>query len=157
MIYRYAVRLETEADEVGLIFPDFPEIVSWHPAGSSEAALKEAAADALLVALHARVMENDDIPEPSEVVDAAFHVHARPLAVMKLALYEGLREEGLTRRELAKRLGKSDTIANRLLDLTHKSTVSQLEEAMSALGRDLVIDATATPKSPSDGQAPQHL
>ena len=37
MIYRYPVRVATEGGEVGLVFPDFPEIVSWHPSGTGEA------------------------------------------------------------------------------------------------------------------------
>ena len=102
-----------------------------------------------MVALHTRVMENDEVPVPSKIKDASFYVHAGPLAAMKLALYESLREDGLTRRELAKRLGKSDTMANRLLDLTHKSTVSQIEEAVAALDRDLVVNATASRKRSS--------
>ena len=139
MDHKYPVRIGRAEGEVGLIFPDFPEIASWHPETTSAEELRAQAKDALMVALHTRVMENDEIPGSSDMEDADFYVPLGSLTVMKLALYERMREEGLSRRALAERLKKSNTIANRLLDLTHNSAVSQLEAAMSVLGRQFVI------------------
>ncbi len=146
MDYSYAVHLERDEGEIGLIFPDFPEIVSWHRESEvEEQDLRRLAKDALLVALHARVLDNDEIPASTKVTGADFFVSVPALAVLKLALYEELRAEGLTKRDLARRMGKTDTIAVRLLDLTHNSAVPQLEGAMSALGREFVISAKTKP------------
>lgn len=145
----YPVFLKKEDDEIGLIFPDFPEIVSWHPADEvDEAALRTEALDALILALHTRVMENDDIPEASDDSKADFFVKPPPLAAMKLTLYRELVAEGLTRKDLAARMGKGDTMANRVLDLYHNSTVSQLDKAMAALGRRFSVSVSTQPLSP---------
>jgi len=156
MDHSYPVRFERAEGEIGLIFPDFPEIASWHPDTTSNEDLRGAAADALLVALHTRVMENDEIPPPSGGKGCDFHVPVGPLVTMKLMLAQKLREQGLSRRALAARLGKSSTIANRLLDLTHNSAVPQLEAAMSVLGQRFVISAAPRQGSHDHGDPPSH-
>ena len=99
----------------GSSFRTTPEIVSWHPGDTGREDLWKLAEDALLLALHTRVMENDEIPKPSAVEGTYFRVPIRSLVVMKLALNEGLRQQGSSRRDLARKLGKSNTIAGRLL------------------------------------------
>ena len=142
----YPVFVERDDGEIGLVFPDFPEIVSWHAAEEmDEASLKAEALDALILALQTRVMENDEIPEASDAAGADFVVAPPPLAAMKLSLYRALVAEGLTRKDLAARMGS--TTASRVLDLYHNSTFSQLDKAMAALGRRFSISVTVQPLS----------
>ncbi|ADR35291.1 hypothetical protein Sulku_2782 (plasmid) [Sulfuricurvum kujiense DSM 16994] len=51
-----------------------------------------------------------------------------------------IKEQNMTRTELAKRMGTSRMVINRLLDLDNTSvTLITLEKAVSALGRQLKI------------------
>ncbi|HZA65357.1 MAG TPA: hypothetical protein VE592_00320, partial [Geminicoccaceae bacterium] len=63
-----------------------------------------------------------------------------PLAAAKLAIYQGMREAGLTQAALAERLACDPRQVRRLLDLDHHSRLDQLEAALSALGKRLVIE-----------------
>jgi antitoxin HicB len=61
----------------------------------------------------------------------------------KVALYQGMRESGLTGAELGYRLGVGEAAVWRLLDLDHQSPVRQLEVALKLLGRRLVVTVEA--------------
>ena len=58
----------------------------------------------------------------------------------KLAIYEAMRAAGLTQTALADRLGCDPRQIRRLLDLDHASRLDQLEAALAALGKRLVIE-----------------
>ena len=65
------------------------------------------------------------------------------LAAAKLALYEAMRTAQITNVELGQRLGISEGAVRRLLDLDHRSHIGQVEAALTALGRRLVVDIYA--------------
>jgi antitoxin HicB len=50
-----------------------------------------------------------------------------------------MREHGLSKAALARRLGVHAPQVNRLLDLRHGSRLDQLADALRALGRELVV------------------
>jgi antitoxin HicB len=52
-----------------------------------------------------------------------------------LQLYWALREEGITRAELARKLHWNRESVDRLFRLDHRSRLEQLEAAFTALGR----------------------
>ncbi len=60
-----------------------------------------------------------------------------PLASAKLALYQAIRESGITRVALGKRLGVSEGAVRRLLDLDHRSHIGQVDAALSLLNHPL--------------------
>ena len=69
---RYPFEVAYEDDEVGLKFPDLPEIVSWHPTSSSdEETLNALALDAVLLALRTRMDEDEEVPRPSQRGDGS--------------------------------------------------------------------------------------
>jgi antitoxin HicB len=56
----------------------------------------------------------------------------------RLAPYEATRE-GITRTELARRLGLQENAVRRLLDLDHCSHIDQIDRALAALGQRLEV------------------
>lgn len=60
-------------------------------------------------------------------------------AAMKLALYDAYRRAGVTKSELARRMGIPKTNVDRLFSLTHASRVDMIEAAAAALGKRLVV------------------
>ena len=66
-----------------------------------------------------------------------------PLVAAKLALYEAMRAQRITRTDLARRLGLQENAVRRLLDLDHRSHIDQLDRALAALGRRLEVRVLA--------------
>lgn len=62
-----------------------------------------------------------------------------PLNAAKAGLYVAMREAGVTKAELARRLGWADAQVQRLFDLRHRSRLENLALALSAIGRKLVV------------------
>jgi antitoxin HicB len=63
------------------------------------------------------------------------------LGMTKTALHDAMREQGMGRAELARRLRWHLPQVNRVLDLRHASRMEQVEAALAALGLRLIVDA----------------
>ena len=62
-----------------------------------------------------------------------------PLVAAKLALYEAMRAQGITRTALARQLGLQENGVRRLLDLDHRSHIDQIDRALAGLGKRLEV------------------
>ena len=105
----------------------------------------EMAEDALSAALAMYVDQRLAVPVPSPVLDGQEVVAVDPVTAAKLELYSTMRERGVTKRALAKRLGLSDTTVGRLTDPGHRSHIGLVARALQAVGRGLVIEGRANP------------
>lgn len=56
------------------------------------------------------------------------------LTTLKVALYQSLKEENVTRAELSRRLGWKREQVDRLFRLDHMSRLDQIEDAFAAMG-----------------------
>ena len=67
-----------------------------------------------------------------------------PIVAAKLALYTAMRKQGLiTADELADRLSLGESAVRKLLDPDYGSHLTQVEKALRAVGRSLVIEDRA--------------
>jgi antitoxin HicB len=127
-----------EPDDNGTLLvtcPDLPEVTTF---GEDERDALQRAADAIEEALAARMVRRENIPSPSpskgrKVPDMA------PLTVAKVGLYQAMREAGIGKAELGRRLGWHGPQIDRLLDLNHRSKIEQIDQALRAVGKVLVI------------------
>jgi antitoxin HicB len=133
----YPVNLERDTNGTLLVtFPEFAEAVTF---GEDESDALLRAVDALETALAARIDDREDIPLPSPAA-------GRPCAVLlalsaaKVLLYRAMREAGVCKADLARRLGWHSPQIDRLLDLNHASRPDQIEAALAALGKRLLVD-----------------
>jgi hypothetical protein len=62
-----------------------------------------------------------------------------PLVAAKLALYEAMRAQQISRTELARRLRLQENAVRRLLDLDHRSHIDQIDRGLAALGKRLGV------------------
>ncbi len=131
----------TPDDEEGegfvVTFPDVPEAITG--AKTWEEALKMAQ-DGLAVALGMYVKSREKIPEPSAAAPGQVLVSVPPVVASKLALYSAMRSQGVTNVALAARLGLSEGAVRRLVDPNHRSHISQVEKALQAVGRTLIVE-----------------
>lgn len=137
MQYAYPTRLDSEPDgsAINVSFPDVPEALTW---GDDEAEALVMAEDCLIGALRGYVRRGWSIPKPSPARGRPTII-LPPLVAAKVALYEAMRAQGVSREDLAARLGLAEPALRRLLDLDHRSHLDQLDAALRCLGKRLEL------------------
>ncbi len=137
MQYEYPCVLTQERQGgFSVSFPDIPEALT---CGDSRAEALAMAEDALAAALGAYMKSKENIPLPSRAIRRQEMVAVPPVVAAKLALYNAMRREGLTRVALAGRLGLSEGAVRKLLNPDHRSHISQIQKALRAVGHGLVL------------------
>lgn len=136
--------------------PDLPEVTTW---GEDEEDALRHAADAIEEALAARMANREPIPEPSrrqatpastgrrkikspiagKVGPATRNPSLPPLTAAKVALYRAAYSAGISKAELGRRLGWHAPQIDRLFDLNHHSKIEQIDQALRALGKRLIV------------------
>jgi antitoxin HicB len=118
-------------------FRDVPEAIT--EGDTLEEALLRAE-DALESALALYIAAKEPLPAPSQPEADESMVPLSALGMAKTALYDAMREQGVGRAELARRLRWHLPQVSRLLDLRHASRMEHVEAALAALGLRLIID-----------------
>jgi antitoxin HicB len=144
MSHVYSALLEPEPE--GGFTVTFPEIGFGATYGETwDEALRQAE-DMLEEAILGMIAHGEDIPEPVPRTDAAAEDGARraPIALSaltaaKLELHRAMREAGLHEAQLAERLGWPLKKVAHIFDGYHAVRLEQLEAALAALGRRLVV------------------
>ncbi len=132
----YPVALEDDDGAVLVTSPDFPEMTTF---GEDREEAVARAVDALEEAIAARIHDRDDIPKPSK---GKVFATLPSLTSVKVLLYQGMREQGIGKAELARRLGWHLPQVDRVLDVEHHSRLDQMDAALSAIGWRLDVNAT---------------
>ena len=139
--FEYAVSLEP-VEEGGFVVlcRDLPQLVT--QGEDLEHALSEAA-DAMDEVFAAYMQSGLSLPAPSKVRKRE-HVVSPPAETMaKAALYVAMKDAGISKVQLAKRLGVDEKEVRRLLDPHYGSKLPRIAQAIEALGRRLVIGLEA--------------
>ena len=132
--YRAALEPGEKDGVVVVTFPDVPEAIT---EGRGEADALREAEDALGVALLSYSVRGLALPKPRARSGGA--VTVAPEVAAKLAVLEAFAAAGISKTELARRLGVSENEARRILDPMHATKLPRLAEALSALGRRLIV------------------
>ena len=131
----YPITLEEDDGAVLATSPDFPELTTY---GDDQKEAITRAVQALEEAIAARIQDRKDIPLPSP--GAAYAV-LPTLTSVKVMLYQGMKDQGITKTELARRLGWHLPQVDRVLDVQHRSWLDQIDAALGAIGRQLYVSA----------------
>ena len=117
-------------------FPDLPEALT---AGDDFADTLAQASDCLAEAIAGRIARGDEIPIPSKAKRGQ-HLISVPLYLApKLALYLAIRERGIPNKELARRLGVSESAVRLMLNPKRDTNAEKVQAALAALGKRIVI------------------
>ena len=139
----HAFPYRVEPQESGGVLVQFIDVPEAHTFGATEAdAGGNHALDCLIAALGGYIKLGREIPGPSAAHGRPV-VALPPLVAAKLALYEAMRAQRITRTELARRLGLQENGVRRLLDLDHRSHIDQVDRALAALGKRLEVQVLA--------------
>ena len=134
----YPVVLTEDKEDGGFVvtFPDLPEAITQ---GETVKEALEEAADCLEEAMAARIVNKDDIPQPSKRTNKQYLVAIPVQTAVKVALYLAMKESGLTKVALAEKLGLKETEVRRILNPRYRSKVPRMAEVLAVLGYDLEI------------------
>ncbi len=94
----------------------------------------------MATALAGYVHERWDVPAPRPAADGQEPVPVPPVTAAKLALYTAMRAQDVTNVELARRLDISEAAVRKLLNPDHRSHIGQVERALRAVGRTLIVE-----------------
>ena len=137
MMLSYKVQMPPDDNGTVLVTCEQLPIVATF--GETEAEALRYAVDAIETALASMIDDGEDIPRPSRSA-VGIPVRLPLMTILKLQLYWALRTAGITRAELARRLGWKRESVDRLFRLDHRSRLEQLEAAFAVLGRTVDID-----------------
>ena len=129
-------------DEGGIVvtFPDVPEAITQ---GDDQVDARAMAEDALALGLLSYAQRGLPLPEPKHRGGDLFPIYVKPEDAAKLALLDAWRQLGISKSELARRIGKDEKEVRRMLDPMHATKLPTLEAALRSLGRRLVIGVEA--------------
>ena len=129
----YPIVLDDDDGAILVTVPDFPEVTTF---GEDREEAIARAGDALEEAIAARIHDRAAIPVPSR---GKAYAPLPTLTSVKVLLYQGMREQGVGKAELARRLGWHLPQVDRVLDVEHHSRLDQMDAALGAIGRRLEV------------------
>ena len=137
----YPITLEDDDGTMLVTSPDFPELTTF---GDDREEAVARAVHALEEAIAARIHDRKDIPTPSH---GETYAALPTLISVKVMLYQGMRDQGIGKAELARRLGWFLPQVDRVLDVQHRSGMDMMDAALGAIGRRLHVTAATTADS----------
>jgi antitoxin HicB len=131
-------RIELAADDNGTLLVTCPQLPMVATFGETDVDAIRHATDAVEVALASMIDDGDEIPKPDAT--QGIIVRLPLLTSLKVQLYWALQAEGISRAELARRLGWNRESVDRLFRLDHRSRLEQIEAAFQVLGRQVDVE-----------------
>jgi antitoxin HicB len=134
----YFAKFEPDLDGGFVIeFPDFGWGVSQ---GDDEEDGRRMATDLLTTMVQEHIRNGKELPKPGRFRGPRYRLIRLPASQgMKAELYLAWRSSGLTKAQLARRIGITKVEVGHLLDLSRRARVEQLEAAFAALGKQITI------------------
>ncbi|MBI3375847.1 MAG: type II toxin-antitoxin system HicB family antitoxin [Betaproteobacteria bacterium] len=132
--FNYPVKLTPDREDGGYVVScrDIPEAIT--QGNTIEQALADAEG-ALQAAIEGRIEDRMEVPAPS-VPKRGERLVATPVTTaLKAAVYLSMREQKISKSELARRMHIHEKEVRRMLDPRHPTKVPTLERALAALGR----------------------
>ena len=145
MRYTYPCAIQGNADDgdgFAVTFPDLRGAVTGGFTFKESIILAE---DCLVVSLADYMDCDEELPTPSPWVEGQELIGVQPLIAAQLDLYNAMRQQNLSRAELAQRLGVSQAAVKRLLTLNYRTPITQVRRALAALSQEPAADNAAEP------------
>lgn len=143
MLFVFPYVAAREKGDVAVSFPGVAGAHTWVPKGTAEAEARAIIEDCLIAALGGYIEAGEPLPKAPKPKRGQKTIELSALISAKLALYEAMRAERMSNAGLARRLGLQENAVRRLLDLDHRSHIGEVERALAALGRRLVVSSEA--------------
>lgn len=131
----YAADVSADPDGGYLVtFRDVPDAIT-HGDTRTEALAN--AVEALGLALRGYLADGEEVPTPT--ASQGIMIAVAPADAVKIAVIDRFRKSGLSKSELARRIGKAEGEARRVLDPDYPSKIGTMQEALNAMGHTIVV------------------
>jgi antitoxin HicB len=137
--YRAVFEPGDRRGNITVTFPDLPEAITQ---GHGEADARAMAEEALGLVLLNYLQRGEPLPKQRAKGRGLVDVAVAPDVAAKLAVLESFAGTGITKSELARRIGKDEKEVRRILDAKHPTKLPALTAALRALGKRLVVGVT---------------
>jgi antitoxin HicB len=121
---------------VVVTFPDVPEAITQ---GRDETEARAMAEEALGLALLSYLERGKRLPKPRAKGRGHVEIALAPDVAAKLAVLEAFAAGGISKSELARRIGRDEKEVRRILDPKHPTKLPALTATLRALGKRLVV------------------
>jgi antitoxin HicB len=136
----YPLSFTEEDGDIVVRSRDFPELLT---AGDNAEEARENAEDALDVVVLTYLEKGIDLPEPSEEQAGEVCIYVPATTAAKALVIQAFKEAGITKVELANRMGIAETEARRILDPHYGTKLDKIDDAAKAMGRRIVVELAA--------------
>ena len=138
----YPAKLGPEDGGYVVTFRDIPEAITQGDTREEAIAM---AADALATAMEFYFEDRRQGPPPSELQRGEGGISLPAGFTAKALLLNEMLAQGVTPSELARRMGTSPQVVNRIVDLGHATKIDTIADALRALGArlDLTVSRAA--------------
>ncbi len=134
----YPVNLRKDGKFILVTFPDIPEAITQ---GDNRAHALEMAKEALESAMDFYFEDRRPVPAPSQPKRGQAVVELSASTSAKVLLLNEMIRQKVRPAELARRIGTTPQVVNRLTNLRHTSRIDGIDTALRALGKRLILDA----------------
>lgn len=132
----YPAALIPEAKGFTVRFPNLPDAIT---GGEDRSDALAQATDCLEEAIAVRIADGLEIPKPSAPRRKELLVALSAPMAAKAALYLAIRDTGLSKLQLARKLGLDEKEIRRLLDPKHATKLSRIQDILARLGKRITI------------------
>jgi len=138
-VYRALFEPGERRGNVVVSFPDVPGAITQ---GRGQADARAMAEEALGLVLLDYLERGKPLPKSRAKSRGLVEVAIPPDVAAKLAVLEAFAAAGISKSELARRIGKDEKEVRRILDPRHPTKLPALTAALRALGKRLVVGVT---------------
>ncbi len=138
-MFQFTYPAKIKKDAAGFFLVTFPDIPFAATDGKTMAQALEEARDCLEEAIAVSIADNLDFPFPSSVRKRHHSISLTARKSAKAALYIAVRETGISKSDLARKLGVDEKEIRRMLSPRHQTKLPRIEMALSALGYQLSV------------------
>ena len=136
----FGYRYEMQEQENGWWMVRFPGVPEALTEGTTRDEAISNALDCLIAALEGYMKVGAPIPRKGAAHIGKSYINLPSLVTAKLAVYETMRKLGWSKVKLAGELGMSENSVRRLLNLGHNSHLWIVDEALSKMNAELLIE-----------------
>lgn len=133
---KYPAIFTAEGDRFVVTFRDIPEAITQ---GDDDVDAMFMAKDVLIASMEVYFDEKRQVPAPSASQPGDRMIALPASIAVKVLLLNQMLEQNVIPAELARRMDTTRQEVNRLIDLKHTTRIDRIEDAMSALGRELEL------------------
>jgi len=137
---QYPLTFALEDGDIVVGSADMPQLIT---AGSNDQEAMEMAEDALAVVLLTYLEKGMPLPKPRKARPGERMVVVPAAVAAKIVVIQAFTASGISKVELARRLGVAENEARRILDPNHATKLDKLDLAARALGRRIAVDLAA--------------